>query len=86
MSNPIEDVSVIGARELKRKLDSGEQFKLVIALGEWEFRAKHIPGSVHFPTADDAFAVLQPADEIVVYCSTETCPSFRASWSSVRWW
>jgi hypothetical protein len=29
--------------ELKKKLDRGDNFKLVNALGEWAFDAKHIP-------------------------------------------
>ena len=64
---------LIGADELKQKLDRGDDFKLVNALGEWEFRAKHIPGSLHFATAADAFGRLDPADEIVVYCSNPLC-------------
>jgi rhodanese-related sulfurtransferase len=75
------DIRVIDASELKRKLDDGEDFKLVNALGEWEFRAKHIPGSLHFPTADDAFASLEPTDEIIVYCSNPSC---RASASMYK--
>ncbi|MGH2721686.1 MAG: rhodanese-like domain-containing protein [Actinomycetota bacterium] len=66
-------VRVIEADELKGKLDRGDDFKLVNALGEWEFRAKHIPGSLHFGTAADAFAGLDPADDIVVYCSNPLC-------------
>lgn len=64
---------LIEAAELKAKLDRGDDFRLVNALGEWEFRAKHIPGSLHFATAGDAFLGLDPADEIVVYCSNPLC-------------
>lgn len=64
---------LIDAAELKAKLDRGDDFRLVNALGEWEFRAKHIPGSLHFATAGDAFRGLDPADEIVVYCSNPLC-------------
>jgi rhodanese-related sulfurtransferase len=64
---------LIEADELKQKLDRGENLKLVNALGEWEFRAKHIPGSLHFPTAKDAFRGLDPAEEIVIYCSNPSC-------------
>jgi rhodanese-related sulfurtransferase len=68
-----EPVRVIGADELKERIDRGDQFKLVNALGEWEFRAKHIPGSLHFPTVEEALNNLKPEDDIVVYCSNPRC-------------
>lgn len=73
MSGEGDAVRTIEAGELKQMLDDGVEFKLVNALGEWEFRAKHIPGSIHFPTAEDAFEALKPTDEIVVYCSNPAC-------------
>lgn len=66
-------MNVIEASELKEKLDRGDQFKLVNALGDWEFRAKHIPGSLHIPTIEQALEELSPDDEIVVYCSNPSC-------------
>ena len=39
---------LISARELKERLDRGDPLKLVNALGDWEYRAAHIPGSLHF--------------------------------------
>ncbi len=68
-----EPVRVIGADELKERIDRGDQFKLVNALGEWEFRAKRIPGSLHFPTVQEALNNLKPEDDIVVYCSNPRC-------------
>ncbi len=53
--------------ELRAKLDHGDDFKLVMVLGEWGFRAKHIPGSLNLPSADQVQAMLDPSDEIVVY-------------------
>jgi hypothetical protein len=41
---------LISARELKEKLDRSDPLKLVNALGDWEYRAAHIPGSLHFST------------------------------------
>ena len=67
------EMNVIEASELKQKLDRGDQFKLVNALGDWEFRAKHIPGSLHIPTIEQALEELSPDDEIVVYCSNPSC-------------
>lgn len=70
MSEPIR---VISAEELKTKLDRGDAFRLVNALGDWEFNAKRIPGSEHFTEADQAAAAMRPDDEIVVYCSNPAC-------------
>lgn len=66
-------MNLIAADELKAKLDRGDRFKLVNALGEWEFRAKHISGSLHFSSVEEALAELSPEDEIVVYCSNPSC-------------
>ena len=68
----------ISREELKQKLDRKEDFRLVMALGEWAFQAKRIPGSIHFPTMREALASLNKEDEIVVYCSDETCIASRA--------
>jgi rhodanese-related sulfurtransferase len=50
-----------------------------MALGGWQYRAKHIPGSLHFPTLQEARAELSQDDEIVVYCASYDC---RASVSA----
>jgi rhodanese-related sulfurtransferase len=76
-----DPVRLIAADELKAKVDRADDFKLVNALGEWEFRAKHIPGSLHFPTVKEALRVLRPEEEIVVYCSNPSC---RASYLMYR--
>src|SRR3989440_12056814 len=68
----------ISREELKQKLDRKEDFRLVMALGEWAFQAKRIPGSIHFPTMRESLASLNKEDEIVVYCSDETCIASRA--------
>ena len=66
-------MQLINRDELKRKLERKDQFKLVMALGTWEYRAKHIPGSLHFLTLQDARVSLAQDDEIVVYCSNSAC-------------
>jgi hypothetical protein len=43
------ETDLISGEELKEKLERGEDFKLVIALGEWEYKAKHIPA--HYASA-----------------------------------
>jgi len=68
----------ISREELKQKLDRKEDFSLVMALGGCPINAKHIPGSIHFPTMREALASLNREDEIVVYCSDETCIASRA--------
>jgi hypothetical protein len=41
-------MNLITCEELKVKLDGGEPVKLVAVLNPWNFRAKHIPGSLNF--------------------------------------
>jgi rhodanese-related sulfurtransferase len=75
------DIEVISREELKEKLDRGDNFKLLMALGEWAFRAKRIPGSLNFATPEQALHMLSPEDEIVVYCSNVDCvASIAAYW------
>ena len=64
-------MQLISRDELKRKLEHKDHFKLAMALGTWDYRVKHIPGSLHFLTPEDALASLAQDDEIVVYCSSK---------------
>jgi rhodanese-related sulfurtransferase len=66
-------VRLISRDELKDKLDRGDDFKPLMTLGDWAYRAAHIPGSLNVSSPEQAQAVLQPDDEIVVYCSNESC-------------
>ena len=59
--------------ELSQKLARGEPVKLVMALNAWAFRAKHIPGSLHFDTEEAVLANLRRDDEVIVYCSNVAC-------------
>ena len=61
--------------ELKAKLDQGENFKLVMTLGELAYQGKHIPGSLNLHEPEDLLANLDPQEEVVVYCSDKLCPS-----------
>ena len=69
----------ITREELKAKIDSWENLKLVFTLGDWQYRSAHIPGSLNLPCSPSLFASaealkgLDPDDEIVVYCSNEAC-------------
>ncbi len=71
------DTDLIDREELREKLDRGDEFKLVMVLGEWEYRAKHIPGSLRVSTPEEGLEALDPDDEIVLYDSGPTCPASR---------
>jgi rhodanese-related sulfurtransferase len=71
-------LKTISREELKQKLDHAENFRLVMALAEWAYHAKHIPGSIHFDTIKEAIQSLNKDDEIVVYCSDENCIASKA--------
>jgi rhodanese-related sulfurtransferase len=59
--------------DLKKKLDRHENFKLVNALEPEKFRVLHIPHSVNVFKKEDIPNVLKPDDEIVVYCTDDSC-------------
>ena len=71
------DTDLIGRDELREKLDRRDDLKLVMVLGEWEYRAKHIPGSIRTSTPEEALEALDPDDEIVLYDSGPSCPASR---------
>jgi rhodanese-related sulfurtransferase len=70
---------LISRAELKDKIDRWEDLKLVFVLGEWQYRAMHITGSINLPcsprlySSEDALQALDRDDEIVVYCSNRAC-------------
>jgi rhodanese-related sulfurtransferase len=67
-------MSLITRDELRAKIDRGDDFKLVMVLGEWQYRAKHIPGSINISSPNDPLALeLKKEEEIVVYCSDASC-------------
>ena len=76
-------MNLITREELKTKLDQGEDFKLVMTLGEWAFRASHIPGSLNIGDIEIAKELLSPDDEIVVYCSDQLCISSQAAYHNL---
>jgi rhodanese-related sulfurtransferase len=65
----------INAIELKERIDRGDDFKLVMTLGELAFQGKHIPGSIDLHDPESLQRELQPEDDIVVYCSDKLCPA-----------
>ena len=73
----MHDQDLIDTRELKEKLDGGDGLKVVMTLGEWEYRIMHIPGSIRISTVQEALETLDPEDEIVLYDSGPACPASR---------
>ena len=80
MNDSKSSMKLISKEELKEKLDSGDNFKLVNALGEWAFNAKHIPSSINFSKIEEARKILDPNDDIVIYCSNPSCISSNTSY------
>jgi rhodanese-related sulfurtransferase len=69
----IVDIKTISCEELKEKLDRGDNFKLVMTYHKHAFKAKHIPGSINIDSNENADGLIDPTDEIVVYCTNENC-------------
>ena len=65
----------ISADELKARLDQQDDFRLIMTLGDLAFQGKHIPGSIDLHDPEALLAELDPADDIVVYCSDRLCPA-----------
>jgi rhodanese-related sulfurtransferase len=77
MSAKGHDTDLIDREELREKLDRGDDFKLVMVLGEWEYRAKRISGSLRVSTPQEGLEALDPDEEIVLYDSGPSCPASR---------
>ena len=58
-------MQLITREELKATLDANDDCKLVMVVGPWEFRARHIPGSLGFPSPRSALAALDCDDQII---------------------
>lgn len=70
--------------ELKQMVDRGDDFKLVMAMSEWQFAAMHIPGSLCIDNPEKAAELLDPADEIVVYCSNVACQASAYAYDQLK--
>lgn len=77
-------MDTISREELKTKLNRGDDFKLVMVLGGWAYQAKHIPGSMNLSNPAESMEILDPSDEIVVYCSNESCVSSIAAYKMLK--
>jgi rhodanese-related sulfurtransferase len=69
---------------LRARLARGDAFRLVMAARDWAFRAKHIPGSLHFKSDGELYAGLAKSDDIVVYCSNIDCHASLALIEKLR--
>ncbi len=74
----------IDREALRTRLAGHEPFKLVMASSDWGFRAKHIPGSVHFKNAAELFAAVGRDEDVVVYCSNVDCHASLALLQKLR--
>jgi rhodanese-related sulfurtransferase len=69
-------VANVSREELKAKMDRGESFVLVDALGPDHYASSHLPRAVNLPYefVDEAATVLpDKRAEIVVYCMSTDC-------------
>ena len=73
-------MKLISREELKAKLDRGDDFKLIMTLGEWAYRTAHIPGSLNISGMEQAEGLIKLDDEIVVYCSDVNCIASQAAY------
>ena len=60
----LEPIRTIGREELKAKLDTGEDVKLIMALNRWAFDAKQIRGLLHFDTPEDLYVAVHPDETL----------------------
>jgi rhodanese-related sulfurtransferase len=84
MSGAAHASTDLDREQLRAKLERQDPFKLVMASSDWAFRAKHIPGSIHFKTPEEMFAALGKDEEIVVYCSNLDCHASLATIQKLR--
>ena len=83
-TRPGSAVREIDRAALNARLTQRESFKLVMASSDWGFRAKHIPGSVHFKNIAELLAAVAKDEEIVVYCSNLDCHASLALIQKLR--
>ena len=75
---------VLDTEQLKAKLAAGQPFKLVMSASDFGFRAKHIPGTIHFDPHRESYSSLGKDDDIVVYCSNVDCNASLALIKKLR--
>jgi rhodanese-related sulfurtransferase len=83
LGHEVEEVRTVERDELVEMMRRGDRFRLVMALNQWAFDAKHIPGSEHFNTPEEMFSSLGKDEEIVVYCTSVECHSSIALYQAL---
>lgn len=85
MSRPSQpgEVRTIDRDELLEMKQRGESFRLVMALNQWAFEAKHIPGSEHFNSPEELYSSINKNEDVVVYCTSEDCHSSIAMYQAL---
>lgn len=73
-------MELISREDLKEKLDRKDDFKLVMVLGDWQFRAMHIPGSLNISLPEIAHEMLDLNDEIVTSDDSDSLPRTSLAW------
>jgi rhodanese-related sulfurtransferase len=73
-------MQTITIEDLRAKMDRGDDFKLVMTLAEWAYQMSHIPGSLNINNLEQAKELLDPEDDIVVYCSDTNCLASQAAY------
>ena len=76
-------METISRQELKAKLDADQAIKLVMTVGGWTFRAKHIPGSLSFPSPSCALQALRRDDQIILYSTGHARQDIRAAFDAL---
>jgi rhodanese-related sulfurtransferase len=77
-------MQLITREELKATLDANDDSKLVMVVGPWEFRARHIPGSLGFPSPRSALAALDRDDQIILYANNHHRVNTTAAAAALR--
>lgn len=77
-------MKTIKRESLKTKMDRHERFNLVMAMGRNAYDLVHIPGSRSFDSLAEAAEKLNPADEVVIYCSNEYCHANFTAYRMLR--
>jgi len=68
-------MNTISTDDLKKKMDSADDFILINVLSEEQFRREHIPNSINIPLGEIGRRrdELDPNKEIIVYCKSFQC-------------
>jgi rhodanese-related sulfurtransferase len=77
-------MQLITREALKATLDANDDSKLIMVVGPWEFRARHIPGSLGFPSPRSALAALDRDDQIILYANNHHRGNTTAAAAALR--